>query len=60
MRTTVYVQNISRFDFWLAHCRMPERVVLAFFTYTTLLPLLSDRPIGFKIAAYRSTQESSP
>jgi membrane-associated phospholipid phosphatase len=35
---------MSRFDFWLAHCRVPERVVLAFFTYTALLSFFF--PIG--------------
>jgi membrane-associated phospholipid phosphatase len=42
---------MSRLDFWLAHCRAPERVVLAFFTYTALLSFAFPLTLGLRLVA---------
>lgn len=38
------LRDMSTLSFWLAHCRMAERVVIGFFVYTAALSLCYDLP----------------
>ncbi len=47
----MYVRDMSVFTFWLAHCRLHERVVVSFFIYTALLSLVLHVSVPLQLIA---------